>query len=218
MDGIFAELTNWPEYAKIFLGIYALVSPPIVLPIFLTLLADRTAEEKRKAAGIAAFAFLVSMLVFTFTGELLLSVFGITVPGFRAAGGFLLLLVAIDLIRADTADHEKLEKAVGSLVAISIVPITVPMLAGPGAISAVVVFATQHATDPLGHKIVVSIVLMILAFIIYLTYRFAAVFDRFFTPEVSVVVSKIMGLIIAAIAIEFMIYGFAGHFPQFDII
>lgn len=218
MESIFIELTNWPEYAKIFLGIYALVSPPLVLPVFLALLADRTVAEKKKAAWIAASAFLVSMLIFTFTGEHLLAVFGITVPGFRVAGGLLLLLVAIDLIRSDTADQEKLEKAEGSLVAIAIVPVTIPMLAGPGAISALVVFATDHHIDPLGHKLLISFVLMVLALIIYFTYRFAAAFDHFFTPQVSVVVSKIMGLIIAAIAVEFMIYGVAGHFPQVDII
>lgn len=218
MEAIFAELTNWPEYAKIFLGIFALVSPPLIVPIFLALLADRTTEEKKKVARVAAITFLVTMLIFTFTGEHLLAFFGITVPGFRVAGGFLLMLVAIDLIRADTADEEKLKKAEGSLMAIAIVPMTIPVLAGPGALSAVVVFATQYDADPFGHKLVVSLVLMILALIIFLSCRFATVLDRFFTPQVSLVISKIMGLIIAAIAIEFMIYGVAGHFPQVDII
>lgn len=218
MDGIVAELVNWPEYSKVFLAIYALISPPVVLPAYLSLLADRTAREKAQAAWIAAVTFFIVLVAFTLFGTRLLSGFGITLYGFQVAGGVLLMRVGFDMIYSARVMGDRPENARGSLIGVTIMPITIPLLAGPGAISAVTVFSGQHDVDPLGHKLVIIAVLMALAVVAYFTYRFAIVFDRILNPTVMSVVSKIMGLFICAIAAEFIIYGIAGHFPQVQII
>lgn len=218
MDGIIAELVNWPEYSKVFLAIYALISPPVVLPAYLSLMADRSAAEKARAAWMASVTFFFVLVVFTIFGTEVLSGFGITLYGFQVAGGVLLMRVGFDMIYTGQVAGEPPEHSNGSLIGVTIMPITIPLLAGPGAISAVTVFSGQHDIDPVGHKLVIIAVLMILAVVVFVTYRFAILFDRLLNPTVMSVVSKIMGLLICAIAAEFIIYGIAGHFPQVQII
>ena len=211
------ELANWPEYVKVFVGVFALVPPPIVIPLFLGVMAARSVEEKKAAAGVAAIAFAVTMGVFTFLGDAILAVFGITLAAFRLAGGFLLLLIALDMIRSNPhADIGDDGKPSSSVLALGIVPITIPILAGPGAISAVVLFASDH--EGISHRIVVSSVLVAVALTIFVMLRLAAVSDRLFTESTTVVFNKVMGLIVAAIAFEFVMDGIAGHFPQLTTI
>jgi multiple antibiotic resistance protein len=218
VDGFIAELVNWPEYTKVFLAIYALVSPPMILPAFLGLLADRTHEEKIRAATIASITFLIIMIAFTLLGMRLLNSFGITLYGFQVAGGILLMRTGYDMIYRDPGGRDVQGEEKGSLIGITIMPVTIPALAGPGAISAVTVFSGQYESDPLGHQRVIIAVVLLLTVIVFFTYRFAAALDRILNATVMTVMSKIMGIIICAIAAEFILYGIAGHFPQVEII
>lgn len=218
MDGFIAELVNWPEYTKVFLAIYALVSPPMILPAFLGLLADWTHEEKIRAATIASITFLIIMIAFTLLGMRLLNSFGITLYGFQVAGGILLMRTGYDMIYRDPGGRDVQGEEKGSLIGITIMPVTIPALAGPGAISAVTVFSGQYESDPLGHQLVIIAVVLLLTVIVFFTYRFAAALDRILNATVMTVMSKIMGIIICAIAAEFILYGIAGHFPQVEII
>lgn len=218
MDRFLAELVNWTEYTKVFLAIYALVSPPFILPTFLGFLADRTHEEKVRAATMASITFLIVMVAFTLLGMRLLSSFGITLYGFQVAGGILLMRTGYDMIYKDPGGGDTSEKGKGSLIGITIMPITIPTLAGPGAISAVTVFSGQYESDPIGHQLVIIAVVLLLTGLVFFTYRFAASLDRILNATVMSVMSKIMGIIVCAIAAEFILYGIAGHFPQVQII
>ena len=207
------ELTNWPEYVKIYVGLVALVPAPIVIPLFLGVMAGRSTEEKKRAALIGALGFLIAMLVFTFLGDGILAVFGISLPAFRIAGGFLLLLIALDMMRSDPTIEPKDEgKHGGSALALGIVPITIPILAGPGALSAVVIFATDH--EGLSHRIVTGLVILAVAITVFVQFRLAVTVDRLITPNIAMIFNKVMGLLIAAIAFEFVMDGIAGHFPD----
>jgi len=209
----FAELSNWPEYVKIFVGVLALVPPPIVIPLFLGVMAGRSSAEKKAAAAVGAIGFLVTMVLFTFLGQAILDMFGITLAAFRLAGGFLLLMIALDMMRSDPhVDAEDEGRRGGSALALGIVPISIPFLAGPGAISAVVLFASDH--DGVSHRIVVSLVLVGVTIMVYALFRIAAVAEQLFTKNVQLIFNKVMGLIVAAIAFEFMMDGFADHFPD----
>lgn len=218
MDGFIAELVNWSEYTKVFLAIYALVSPPFILPTFLGFLSDRTHEEKIRAATVSSITFLIVMIAFTLFGMRLLNSFGITLYGFQLAGGILLMRTGFDMIYRDAGGGDAPNKGKGSLIGITIMPITIPTLAGPGAISAVTVFSGQYESDPLGHQLVIIAVVLLLTAIVFFTYRFAASLDRILNATVMTVMSKIMGIIICAIAAEFILYGIAGHFPQVEVI
>lgn len=209
----FEELSNWPEYVKVFVGVLALVPPPVVIPLFVGVMAGRSLAEKKAAAAIGAIGFFVTMVLFTFFGQAILGVFGITLAAFRLAGGFLLLMIALDMMRSDphaNADDEG--KRGGSALALGIVPISIPFLAGPGAISAVVLFASDH--DGVEHRILVSLVILGVAVMVYALLRIAVVAEQLFTKNVQLIFNKVMGLIVAAIAFEFMMDGFADHFPD----
>lgn len=143
----FNELGNWPEYVKIYVGLIALVPAPIVIPLFLGVMTGRTVAEKKSAAFIGAVGFLIAMLLFTFIGDAILAAFGISLAAFRLAGGFLLLLIALEMMRSDPTNQPKDEgKQGGSALALGIVPITIPILAGPGALSALL-FSQRIMTD-----------------------------------------------------------------------
>lgn len=211
----FNELSNWPEYVKIYVGLLALVPAPIVIPLFLGVMAGRTPEEKRKAAFIGSIGFLIAMVIFVFFGDVVLRVFGISLPAFRLAGGFLLLLIALDMMRSDpTVESVDDGKRGGTALALGIVPITIPILAGPGALSAVVLFATDHAG--VSHRIVTALVLFLVTLTVFLQFRLALIFDKMITPNMALIFNKVMGLLVAAIAFEFIMDGIAGHFPDLD--
>ncbi|MFN3146486.1 MAG: MarC family protein [Paracoccaceae bacterium] len=202
---------------RLFAGIFALVLPPIIIPLYLGVMSGRTPAEKSAAALTGAVGFFPTMTVFTFFGAALLGVFGISRAAFRLTGGFLLLLIALDMMRSDPhADSEGGEGRRGATaLALGIVPITIPILAGPGVISEVVLFATDH--DSAAHRLLVMLVLLAVALWVFLMLRAAAVLDRYFTPNTALVFNKVMGLIIAAIAFEFVMHGIAEHFVQLDI-
>jgi multiple antibiotic resistance protein len=104
----------------------------------------------------------------------------------------------------------------GNLATIGIVPIGIPKLAGPGAISTIIIYASEH--EALEHAILVSGVILTVAIIIYLIFQMALVMESFFGETATVVMSKVMGLIVASLGIEAIIHGIAGHFPDLTII
>lgn len=206
------ELSNWPEYIKILFGVFAVVSPPVYMPIFIGLMNGRTAAEKKKAALVGAAGFFVTAALFTLFGNVVLAAFSITLPTFRLAGGFLLLLIALDMLRADSKPPQSVDTNQGaSAIALAIVPLSIPILAGPGVMSAVVLFSASQ--DSWSHRLLIVLVLLIVSVCIYVLLRMGGSADRFFTPSVTRIFNKIMGLLVCAIAFEFMMDGIAGHFP-----
>lgn len=180
-------------------------------------MTGRTVAEKKSAAFIGAVGFLIAMLLFTFIGDAILAAFGISLAAFRLAGGFLLLLIALEMMRSDPTNQPKDEgKQGGSALALGIVPITIPILAGPGALSAVVIFATDH--DGFSHRILTGLVILAVSLTVFIQFRLAVAVDRLITPNIALIFNKIMGLLIAAIAFEFVMDGIAGHFPQMETI
>ncbi len=210
------ELTNWNEYMKLFAGLFALVPPPIIVPFFLSLTANRTPAERNHMAAISAVAFAVTMIVLTFSGQAILNVFGITISAFRVAGGLLLLLMGIDMMRSNVNPALSTGSSDSSLVSSSIVPLTIPILAGPGALSTVIIFANDH--EGLTHRIVVAVVCLAVALIVYGLFRLSSLMGGVFTETVSNVFTRLMGLIVAAIAVEFIVHGLAGHLPDLTIL
>ncbi|NQW02276.1 MAG: MarC family protein [Rhodospirillales bacterium] len=211
------ELGNWNEYSKVFIAIFALVSPPIIIPLFLGVVAGRSLAEKRQVAVAGSLTFALTMLLFIFGGAAVLDVFGISMAVFRIAGGFLLFLIAMDMIRsvpADPEDEGGVDTAdkTSSAFAMGVVPLAIPILAGPGAMGTVVVFANTH--DSLEHKILVAgVILAITVYLLIILYLIAGS-GRLISKNATLIFNKIMGLVVCAIAFEFILHGLAEHFPQ----
>ena len=206
------ELTNWPEYTKLFVGLFAMVPPPIIMPLFMSVLSQHSNAEKKRAAAVSSIAFLVLSLIVTYFGLEVLRAFGITLSAFRVAGGLLLLLMALDMLRSDASSGGmELGDLSASALSLGIVPLGIPILAGPGGISTVLIFAGQH--DHPSHRTLVALVVVAITIYIFFAFRLAIYAGNLFTPVTILIFSRIMGLIIAAVAVEFILIGIHEHFP-----
>ena len=205
------ELREWNEYVRLLVGLLALINPLTVLPIFLGLVQGRSEPDKRHISSVAAVTVLVTLLIFTYVGGALLDLFAITIDSFRIAGGILLLLTALEMMRAKAAARAGGEDTEVNITSIGIVPLGIPLLAGPGAIVTTIVDAT--ALPGLSHKLVVSLVVVLVAVVVYVALRLSAKAGTYLSPTAMTIFNRVMGLIIASIAIEFMLGGLAARFP-----
>jgi multiple antibiotic resistance protein len=208
-----SELQNWNEYLKLLVGLLAIIDPLAVVPAFLSLAGRYTTAEKRQIATVAPIAVFFTLLIFTFFGAAILELFAISLAAFRIAGGILLLLLALDMMRS----HDKPTDAPQSSspkppASLAIIPLAIPLMAGPGAISTVIIYSTLH--ESFSHKMVVTGVLVMVAIIVFAVLQLSTRAEKFLGKTSMMVFSHIMGLIIAAVAIEFMLDGLAAHFPS----
>lgn len=211
-----AEIENWTEYSKLLIGLFAITGPLSTLPVFLGLTAQKSASEKIRVAQVAVLTFAVSLLIFTYFGQAILDIFGISLAAFRIAGGILLLITALDMMRSDVETKPVENTRNSKTAAIGIVPLAIPLLAGPGAISTIIVYAGAH--ESFEHSILVSLVILSVALLVYLIFRLALAMGPMLGDTVTIVMNRVMGLIVAAIGIEFIIHGIADHFPQLTVI
>jgi multiple antibiotic resistance protein len=205
------ELREWNEYVRLAVGLLALINPLTVLPIFLGLVQGRPESEKRHISSVASVTVLVTLLIFTYFGGALLDLFAITIDSFRIAGGILLLLTALEMMRAKAGAQTRGEDTEVNITSIGIVPLGIPLLAGPGAIVTTIVDAT--ALPGIAHKIAVSLVIVLVAIAVYVALRLSAKAGTYMSPTAMTIFNRVMGLIIASIAIEFMLGGLAARFP-----
>lgn len=206
-----SELQDWNEYAKIFVGVITRVTPPFIVPLYLNAVGDRPLNEKIGTALVAAASFAVLMIFFTFFGQALLQGLGITMSAFRIAGGVLLFLLAVDMIQGGEAKAYATNNAHKNWIAAGIVPLGTPILAGPGSISTIVIFSDM--SGGLTHKFMVVAVLLAVTAYIAITLALAATTKKLFGPLFTTVLNRVMGLVVLAIAVEFILDGLSAHFP-----
>ena len=140
------HLLNWTELFKDFVGMFAILNPLGAIPIYLTMTAHKSIVEMRHIAAKASIAVGVILIISIWIGNLLLQFFGIGMPAFRIASGILVMLIAISMFQAKISQaihtHEEALEAEDK-EGIAVVPLAIPLLAGPGAISLVIVNAEQ---------------------------------------------------------------------------
>jgi multiple antibiotic resistance protein len=192
-------------------AILFVVDPFAAIPIFLTITAGDPPEKRRAMAGRAALATGITLTVFALTGGFLFKALGISLGAFKIAGGIVILLMALDMIRAQPSrtrstaaeQAEGLEKD-----DVAIVPMAIPMLAGPGAIATVTVLMSRAAWRPVPTLAVLASI-AITSLISWLLLRTAARAERFLSRTTLRIVERLMGLLLAAVAVEFMAGGVA---------
>ncbi len=202
------------EYLKIFIGIFAILNPLGAVPLYLSLTAHHSEQDKKYVAMTAAKAATIILLVTLFFGELILSFFGISVNSFRVGGGILILLMAISMLHAQTsgAKNTEAERVEASKrESIAIVPLAMPMLAGPGAISSIILYGNRaHEWQ---HYLIVSLEIVLVGIIIAILLRLSGKIAKRLGQTGMNIITRVMGLILAAIAIEFISLGLKGLFP-----
>lgn len=203
------------EYIKVFLGVLAIMGPFSALPIFVNLTSGKSSIEKLQLAKNASIYALVIALSSVWIGNYILDFFNISISAFRVAGGILLLTLAINMINAKIPGAkqtpEELAEAKVSTKDLAMIPLAIPLIMGPGAISTVIVFS--HYADGIKHLFMMSLIVSVLILNIYIFLRAAAYFSEKLGLIGINVISRIMGLILAAIAVEFMASGLIKLFP-----
>jgi multiple antibiotic resistance protein len=207
-------IPDWSEHIKFLVGIFAILNPLGTIPIYLSLMADRRPDEMRRTALKAAVAVAVILTLAVWVGGALLSFFGIGLPAFRIAGGLLVLLIAIAMFAAKTSparhtDAEQVEAEAKS--DISVVPLAIPLLAGPGAISLAIVDA--HQAGSLTGKLAFNLGILGIAAIVWIVLRMAEPIGRRLGTGGLNIATRVMGLILAAMAVQFMADGMLELFP-----
>lgn len=207
------ETSNWNEFFQMFIGLFAIISPISVIPLYLSYTANIRFERNavaRSAAIAIAIIFTVSMLL----GQNIMNFFGISVDAFRVAGGILLMVIAFGMLEARRGrtrhTPEEDEEAVDSKT-VAVVPIAMPLLAGPGAISTVILFSNQAETYV--EKTGLFLVLLLVSFVCWIILYFAPqISDRMSQTGMNVT-TRVMGLILAAMAVEFVTGGLKNLLP-----
>ena len=193
-----------------FWSLFAIVDPVGAIPTFLAMTPrDKTAARIRMArlASIVTFFVLVS---FSFGGKWILGAFGVSMPAFEIAGGVILLKVALDMLQArQTALKETPEEQAEGKDKddVAITPLAVPMLAVPGAITAVVLLSAQ-TTNAQQHAIV-AVNIFLVSLITFIILRFAAIRSSILSAITLKIITRLMGLLLAAIAVQFILNGVA---------
>ena len=182
-------------FTSTFVTLIVILDPPGAIPVFLALTGPLTQKQKAAAARRASLVALGVIASFAVFGQRILDYLHISLPALQGAGGLLLLVVALQLL---TGGHsEQLEDAG---VNVALVPLGTPLLAGPGAIVATML-AVQRAEDA-GGLVAVAAALVTAVLIVYLTFRFAAPLARLLKDSGIVLLSRIAGLLLSAIAVQ----------------
>ncbi len=199
-----------------FVSILFLVDPPGTIPVFLALTVNYTPARRRRTALVACVAATLIMMGFALVGNMLFRFLGLTLPAFQIAGGFILFLVALDMIRSETGQGEPrgptddTSERAGS---IAITPLAIPFLAGPAALSTVSVLMSRADGPVQAATVLVAIGLT--GFIAYITLRLASPIQRRLGTTGIHVLGRILGLVLAGIAVQFVLDGLtaAGIIP-----
>ena len=203
------------ELIKSAFALFAIVDPVGMIPIFLLATQGHSRGQSRAAADIATLTVAVVLVAFSLVGQGLLDFLGIRLASFSVAGGILLLLLGLSMVAAHTSPQRQTPEEADETderQAIGVVPLGVPLLAGPGAITHVIV-AAGAAPPGLAHQGLLLLPILAVALSVWLSFRAAPWIARRFGKTGIHVVTRLMGLIIAAISVEMIARGLVGLFP-----
>ncbi len=202
-------------FVKVFAALFAIMSPIANLPVFLALTEDLDAPAQRKVAMTVIIALCVGAVLVALGGSALLDIFGIGVNDFRLAGGFLILLIAMTMISGEKSqthhgtDEEQVHHQRQANPAIY--PLTVPILLGPGTISTLIIFRQQvtNGADQIAYGAAIASAIALLG----VTFLAAPALSRILGQTAISIMSRLMGMILAAIAMDMMVSALKALLP-----
>ncbi|HCZ9603932.1 YchE family NAAT transporter [Vibrio cholerae] len=201
-------------FLQFFLGLVAAVNPVGIMPVFVSLTGHMTLEEKNKTAATANIAVAIILIIALLAGQMLLDLFSISLDSFRVAGGLLLLSIAFSMMSGKLGEDKQNKQEKSEYISreqIAVVPLAMPLMAGPGAISSTIVYGSHYPNmlDTLG--IILTVVAF--SFCSWLLFRSAPYIVRLLGQTGINVITRIMGLILGALGIEFIANGLRNLFP-----
>ena len=187
-------------------SLFVIVDPLAVVPAFLAMTPNDTPKQRRHMASLASSVMAGVLLVFALVGKWIFRLFGITLPALEIGASIVLLLIALDMLRAQRSRVQETREETEAGTAkddIAITPLAIPMLSGPGAISSTFLLRNQ-AADWL-QVVALCLSILVVSGITWLILHFSAAGARWLNPIVMRITTRIMGLLLAAVAMQFLL-------------
>jgi len=207
-------MQDWRHYAESATALFVIADPIGAVPLFITLTTNQSEYERRRTVNVAAVTVAIVLVVSIFIGQPLLTFFGISVPSFRVGGGILILLMALAMMQArpsgtQRTPEETEEASVKDEVAV--VPLGIPLVAGPGAISTMIIYAHQ-VTGWLDTVFLIFAGLLVAASV-WIALSLADPISKLLGKTGINIVIRLFGLILSAVAVEFIAGGLGQLLP-----
>ena len=201
------------EYARFVISLFAILSPFAAIPLFLSLTNGFDTQQKSRTAAAASATVAAVLIVSGFAGEPILAALGTSLDAFRVGGGIVLLLVALSMLSAQTSavQHRPEEAAEADTSSVGVVPLGIPLLAGPGSISAVIIEMSHQ--PGYGHQAAIVACILVVCVVTWLILHLAYPIGQRLGKIGLNVLSRLFGLILAAIAVQVMATGLRALFP-----
>jgi len=189
-----------------FTSFFTLLNPLGVMPVFLTMTASLTEKERAKTAKRAVIASFITLLIFAFSGQFMFNFFGISVDSFRIAGGIIFFFMGQDMLQARLSKIKVDDSEIKEYISdISITPLAIPMISGPGSITNAIVL--MQDAQGITFKAVLIAAIAVNLVIMYLMLWGGSKITRFIGETGQKLMTRIMGLIVMVIAVEFFFTG-----------
>lgn len=202
-----AEYFDATLFMEATITLVVIMDPPGTVPVFLSLTGRKAPAARARAARQAVLVSLLVITLFAVAGQAILSYLGIGIPALQGAGGLLLLLIALDLLTGKgSSDPEALED-----INIALVPLGTPLLAGPGAIAATIVFV-REAHGHIGAYLALAAAIVTVHLVLWACMRFSGLLIKVIRESGILLLAKVAGLLLAAIAVQLIanaVRGFA---------
>lgn len=205
---------DWTFIIKTGISLLAILNPLGAIPLFLGLTEGMEASSRRRTGRSASFAVATVLVMAVWFGQDILEIFGVRIASFQIGGGVLALLMAIDMLQARLSPAKQTReeaREAGSRESVGVVPLGIPLLAGPGSISLAIVGAEQ--APGMAETIGLTVAVVLLGLITWAVLRAADPIGRVLGRTGINIITRLMGLVLAAIAIEFIATGMASLFP-----
>lgn len=207
-------MDSWTEYTRLFIALLVIVDPFMAVPFLLSLTPNYAVAQRRQVVRVATWTVGGVLLVAALSGETLLQWMGTSLGSFRVAGGIVLFLMAIAMLQAEVGRVRATPQETrydADAASVAIVPLAVPLLAGPGAISTVII-GMHRSTAPY-HWLGVAAVIVLVCLILWVVLHLAEPIARRLGETGINILNRVFGLVLAAIAVEVAANGLRELFP-----
>lgn len=196
------------DFATAFATLFVMVDPIGLAPMFAALTAGATLRRRAivGARGVAMAAFL--LVFFGLAGDVALKTVGVSIPAFRIAGGLMLFLLAVDMLFEKRSERREKRTEEDDGHDPSIFPLATPLIAGPGALAAMILLVSEHEGDPAGQAMVFLAAAAVLA-ICFAVFLATELIERLLGPTGIKVLTRLFGMILGALAVQFVLDGLA---------
>lgn len=208
-------MSEWAYLFKTGVALFAIVNPIGNLPVFISATNQWSKRDKAHTANIVGITVFTVLAITTFFGNDILDFFSISIPSFQVGGGILILLMSINMMhgkQSHTRQTPEEAQTMADKSAIAIVPLSIPIYAGPGAISSVIISADKSVNFI--HQTSLLIPIAVVSLLVWVTLRLSSNITQWLGTIGINIITRLMGLILAAMSVEFIAHGITGLFPN----